>query len=113
IVTRNFQHGAVDRALIDDPYDYNRDGLVNGTDQIIARENQTNPLTMLRLITTPAVDAAIKQLAEQEATDPEATSATLDWLAEYEQMNSKKESARDDKNVEAAVDKLLATGWRK
>ncbi|HYW78888.1 MAG TPA: lamin tail domain-containing protein, partial [Thermoguttaceae bacterium] len=53
IVARNFQHGATSPAKIDDPLDYNRDGLVNGTDQIIARGNQTNPLSMLRLIEAP------------------------------------------------------------
>ena len=55
IMARNFQHGPLNLAAIDDPCDYNRDGLVNGTDQIIARNNQTNPLTMLRLITAPTV----------------------------------------------------------
>ncbi len=76
IAARNFQHSAVDPALIDDPYDYNRDGLVNGTDQIIARNNQTNPLTMLRLIT---VDAAIKQSVMEDHDAAEALSAALDW----------------------------------
>jgi len=56
IVARNFQHSAVDEALVDDPYDYNRDGLVNGTDQIIARNNQTNPLTMLKLLSPVEYD---------------------------------------------------------
>ncbi|MEE8451142.1 MAG: hypothetical protein V3R99_04475 [Thermoguttaceae bacterium] len=69
IAARNFQHSAADPARIDDLYDYDRDGLVNGTDQIIARDNQTNPLTMLRLISPPAADAAIKQMAKQEAAD--------------------------------------------
>ena len=60
IMARNFLHGPLNLAAIDDPYDYNRDGLVNGTDQIIARDHQTNPLSMLRLITAPAVDAVLK-----------------------------------------------------
>ncbi|MEE8451835.1 MAG: LamG-like jellyroll fold domain-containing protein, partial [Thermoguttaceae bacterium] len=101
IVARNFQHGAVDPALVDDPYDYDRDGVVNGTDQIIARGNQTNPLTMLRLIT--AADAAIEQMA------PEALDADLDWLIEYESMNSRDGSA---KNTASAVDALLAADWQ-
>ena len=45
ILARNFYHGVLDPAAINDPYDYNRDGLVNATDQIIARNHQTNPLT--------------------------------------------------------------------
>ncbi len=53
IVARNFRHGALNPATIDDAYDYNRDRLVNGTDQVIARSNQTNPLSMLRLIAAP------------------------------------------------------------
>src|SRR5205807_5571046 len=39
---------------IDFKYDYNHDGLVNATDQLIARANQTNFLTALKLITAPA-----------------------------------------------------------
>ncbi len=108
IVARNFQHSAVDPALVDDKYDYNRDGLVNGTDQIIARDNQTNPLTMLRLITAPAVDLALKQAVVVDQDASEALSAALDWQYEYESMRSK--SAKD-KDVEATVDLLLATDW--
>ncbi|MEE8451478.1 MAG: GEVED domain-containing protein, partial [Thermoguttaceae bacterium] len=101
IAARNFQHSAADLALIDDPYDYNRDGLVNGTDQIIARENQTNLLTMLRLIATPVQDAELK------ASEPTTLSADLDWLYEFEQMNSKN-SRQKRSSVEQAVDRLLA-----
>ena len=54
----------MNRAAVDDLYDYNRDGLVNGTDQIVARSHQTNPLTMLRLITAPAADAVLKQASD-------------------------------------------------
>ncbi len=108
IVARNFQHSAVDPALIDDKYDYNRDGLVDGTDQIIARENQTNPLTMLRLITAPA-DAVIEEVAQRDVADPDVLSAALDWLAEFEQVNSKRENRG---TAEQAVDMLLATDWQ-
>ncbi len=101
IVARNFQHSAVDEALVDDKYDYNRDGLVNGTDQIIARENQTNPLTMLRLITMPVRDAKLK------VSEPTTLSADLDWVYEFEQMNSKN-SRQKRSSVERAVDLLLA-----
>ncbi|MBW7991460.1 MAG: hypothetical protein FVQ84_15810 [Planctomycetes bacterium] len=38
---------------IDDDYDYNRDSWVDATDQIIARNNQTNYETDLNLITVP------------------------------------------------------------
>ena len=43
IAARNFVHGPLNPALVTDPFDYNRDRLVNGTDQIIARNNQTSP----------------------------------------------------------------------
>ncbi|HYW81385.1 MAG TPA: hypothetical protein VE890_17505 [Thermoguttaceae bacterium] len=86
IVARNFQHSAVDPAAIDDPYDYNRDGLVNGTDQIIARANQTNPLTMLRLITAPAVDLVLGEMGGQEKHGSGLFGAELDWAHELERM---------------------------
>ncbi|MEE8452231.1 MAG: hypothetical protein V3R99_09965, partial [Thermoguttaceae bacterium] len=110
IVARNFRHGPLTPAAIDDRYDYNRDGLVNANDQIIARENQTNPLTMLRLITAPEADAVIKQTADQEVAEPEALSADLDWLHEFEQMNTKQTSSKS-RSTETAVDMLLAAGW--
>ena len=49
ILARNFPHGVLNRAAVDDLYDYNRDGLVNGTDQI-ARPQPPDQ---------PAVDAAV------------------------------------------------------
>ena len=63
-------------AAIDDPCDYNRDGLVNGTDQIIARNNQTNPLTMLRLITAPTAINELIQNGGFETGDFSGWSAT-------------------------------------
>jgi hypothetical protein len=100
IVARNHQQSPIDPAAINNPYDYNRDGLVNSTDQIIARENQTNPLTMLRLIQTPAIDEAIQQTAD------------LDWLYEFEQMETKNRKETKSSAIEAAVDRLLATEGR-
>ncbi|MEE8450556.1 MAG: hypothetical protein V3R99_01540 [Thermoguttaceae bacterium] len=111
IVARNFQHSAVDPALIDDRYDYNRDGLVNGTDQIIARENQTNPLTMLRLITAPDTDAIAKQAAELESFSSRISSADLDWLYEFEQFSTKRDALKKSKSVEATVDRLMVSDW--
>ncbi|KKL14914.1 hypothetical protein LCGC14_2510880, partial [marine sediment metagenome] len=40
IGTRNFQHSPLNPAAIDDPYDFNRDQLVNGTDRILAQPNE-------------------------------------------------------------------------
>lgn len=48
------QNNPSNTALIDDLYDYNRDGLVDGEDVLIAQNNQTHFLNALRLITVPA-----------------------------------------------------------
>jgi len=109
IMARNFYHGALDPAAIDDPYDYNRDGLVNGTDQIIARNNQTNPLTMLRLITAPAVDAVVRQALEEDTAAGGPAPAELQWLLEFERMNSRDHNAKKAQTAATAVDELLAT----
>ncbi|MEE8450423.1 MAG: hypothetical protein V3R99_00865 [Thermoguttaceae bacterium] len=111
IAAHNFQHSAADPALIDDPYDYDRDGLVNGTDQIIARNNQTNPLTMLRLIEARAVDAGLEQLDELGGDASWASATDLDWLYELERMNAKKQTGTEDRSNEAIVDMLLAADW--
>jgi len=50
---RDNTHDSLDRAPLDDRFDYNRDSLVDGTDLAIARDNQTNFLTCLTLITVP------------------------------------------------------------
>jgi len=91
IAARNFPHGPLNRAGIEDRYDYNRDRLVNATDRILARGNQTNPLTMLRLIHAPLHDAGLKQAAELKATP---TVAEIAWLYEFEQVTSRKRSAQ-------------------
>ncbi|KKM28035.1 hypothetical protein LCGC14_1568760, partial [marine sediment metagenome] len=111
IGARNFYHGPMNQAAVDDVYDYNRDKQVNGTDQIIARNNQTNPLTMLRLITAPAVDAAIEQASTEEIPDTDISSAEWNWLHEFDRMNSKDQTTKKDDSREATVDLLLATDW--
>ena len=51
---RDNPHNFLDRALVDDGFDYNRDSLVNAQDIGIARDNPTNFLNDLNLITVPA-----------------------------------------------------------
>ncbi|MEE8452274.1 MAG: hypothetical protein V3R99_10180, partial [Thermoguttaceae bacterium] len=104
ITARNFRHGPLTPAAIDDRYDYNRDKQVNGNDQVIARSNQTNPLTMLRLIAPPATKATP---SPQTPTD----TAALDWLYEYEQTNAKQATSKKTTPTREAVDQLLATDW--
>ena len=50
-------HGLLNGATIADLHDFNRDGHVNATDSILARDNATSPLTALRLIAPPVVTA--------------------------------------------------------
>ena len=52
--SRDNPHNFLNRAAVDDEYDYNRDSFVDGTDLAIARDNTTNFLTALRLISVPA-----------------------------------------------------------
>ena len=53
IGARNNPHTVIDPAPVDDAYDFNRDGLVGPTDEIIVRSNGTNFFTALKLITAP------------------------------------------------------------
>jgi len=82
IAAGNFPHDATDPAPIDDLYDYNRDRLVDATDQAIARENQTNARTMLRLITPTAADKVMQQASN------DFSAAEIDWLYEFERTES-------------------------
>jgi len=84
IAAGNFPHDATDPAPIDDLYDYNRDRLVDATDQAIARENQTNARTMLRLITPTAADKVMQQASN------DFSAAEIDWLYEFERTESKR-----------------------
>jgi hypothetical protein len=52
--TRDNKHNFLNRALINDPADFNRDSLVDGTDLVIARDNSTNFINALKLYTPPA-----------------------------------------------------------
>jgi len=54
---RNNPHTWQNPATVDDVYDYNRDARVFISDELVARENQTNFLTGLKLITAPAPNA--------------------------------------------------------
>jgi hypothetical protein len=72
--TRADQHGPFNLAGITDIYDYNRDRLVNATDVILARDNQTTPATALQLITVPAPTGSGPDVVVASA-DPAATEA--------------------------------------
>jgi hypothetical protein len=137
ILARNFVHGPGNPASITDPYDFNRDGLVNTADRLIARSNRTGLATALRLITVPAIGDAPESLAARvgdEATlAPEADlgaslardavfgeaapygqqprSAKLDWLHEFEHVDRSEQQGQDGRLGQDAVDRLLAAYW--
>jgi len=50
---RDNPHNFLDRALIGDAYDINRDSFVDGSDLAAVRDNSTNFLSALKLITAP------------------------------------------------------------
>ncbi len=53
IGVRNNPRASSDPAPMDDRYDFDRNTLVDETDEIIVRDNRTGPFTALRLITVP------------------------------------------------------------
>ena len=65
---RQNPHTPVNRATVTDVYDYNRDSLVNSTDQVVPRTYATTPVTALKLITVPAVIATDDVAATDEDT---------------------------------------------
>jgi hypothetical protein len=68
-MARMHTHGPRNPASLDDPYDYNRDGLVNATDRLIARNNRTGVLTALRLITAPPLPGGQDAAPVENETD--------------------------------------------
>lgn len=87
---RDNPHNFLNRALIDDAFDYNRDSLVNAQDIGIARDNPTNFLSDLNLVTVPAaapVAAAATAFApvssninEEGLPVPLQNLASRDWV---------------------------------
>jgi hypothetical protein len=55
VLTRLNGRSALNPAPLDFRFDFNRDGLVDSADQVLARLHATNPLTALRLIGPPLV----------------------------------------------------------
>ncbi len=116
---RDNQRSFLDPAPIDFRFDYNRDARVDATDMLIARENQTHFLNALRLISVPGAKAAadagkieslpahravLRQVGLREPVPAGSSIGKLDWLYEFEQIQSGHRSARGRQLVEAAVD---------
>jgi len=107
LLARNNPRNFLNPAPIDYPYDFNRDGRVNATDVLLARNNQTSFANALRLIDLPGqASPALTDESPLPASEPEID---LDWLSAYEQLTRRDQSAKNRNNVEAAVDKLIAT----
>ncbi|NQU25189.1 MAG: lamin tail domain-containing protein, partial [Candidatus Nealsonbacteria bacterium] len=94
LLARNNPRDGLTPAGVEFPYDYDRDGAVNATDVLLARNNQTNFLNAVNLIDLSGGAA-------------EAPLAELAWLSDLDQP---RRPAEKDAAAEA-VDKLLATYW--
>jgi hypothetical protein len=66
-LTRLNGRSAVNPAPIDFRYDFNRDGLVDAADQVLARLNATNSFSALRLIALPAESSPLAPREENSA----------------------------------------------
>ena len=60
VAARNNPHTFLNLATVDSSFDFNRDGFINATDQILARSNSTTLATSLKLISVPgSLQAAV------------------------------------------------------
>jgi len=59
IAARNHPHSSADPALLDDAFDFNRDGFVDATDELIARGHGTTFRTALRSIAPAATSSEV------------------------------------------------------
>ncbi|NQU23419.1 MAG: hypothetical protein HQ567_19230, partial [Candidatus Nealsonbacteria bacterium] len=84
---------------IEFPYDYDRDGAVNATDVLLARNNQTNFLDMLQLVDLSAAAAEVQP----------ASLAELAWLSDLDRAATQRPAQKDA--AAEAVDLLLAAYW--
>ena len=69
IAARNDPHNFANPAPIDNVHDYDRDGKVDATDQILARTHGTNFLTALRFITPPPPPVEVARFTALAARD--------------------------------------------
>ena len=124
---RNNPHAFLDRAPVDDAYDYNRDSIVFISDELIARNNQTNFLTGLKLITAPAAviplamsasyvesdeiaeaipsqQAEVDEYVDASMEDTDASWIYYDWFDELDRAND--DCDEDAEETEPLVDML-------
>ena len=122
---------AANGAGIENRFDYNRDGNIDGTDMAIARDNATNIVTELRLIDLPGatppetaegeaiyVDANIAANSDSRNEDVQDSSvaaplAQRAWdhamLDNLQRITNSSNHSHQDRCVNAAIDDLFAT----
>ena len=130
---RNHPHGPFNPAPVDDAYDYNRDRLVNATDQLIARGNQTSPFAALQLISVPsaiaeppspptpplqsdsttaaAVDVALTDTPPSGSLSSETLLGSLAWLSEAARTSGHTPTTNHNNHSAQIVDRLLSSYW--
>ena len=79
MLARENQHTPSNRAAIGDVYDYNRDSLVNSTDQVLPRTHVTTPSTALKLITAPSVVTMVNDNLSSPAVLPASLAGQAVW----------------------------------
>jgi len=81
---RDNPHNFLNRAQIDDSYDYNRDSFVDGSDLAIARDNNTNFLTALKLLDFSSgaqVNSALRAPSRDGDTRVPASGSSVSYRA--------------------------------
>ncbi|NQU25292.1 MAG: hypothetical protein HQ567_28745 [Candidatus Nealsonbacteria bacterium] len=91
---RNNPRSFPDRAAIDFPYDFDRDGAVNATDVLLARNNQTNFINAVRLIHPSAAE---------ESPSESPFVAEMAWLAELQTERRSSQSTAEAEAVDAVL----------
>lgn len=70
-------------APVDNPFDYNRDGMVDGTDMAIARDFAIHVFSALRLISVPTPGPPAALLVTEEEQEQEATEKTEEQASPF------------------------------
>jgi hypothetical protein len=92
---RNNGHAFGDLALVDDPWDYNKDRLVDGTDQIFARNNSTGFATRLELFTAPAAGPLSAGFSSGgSSSTPPLAAALIGGTSDWDALDADEELVR-------------------
>jgi len=72
-----------DPAGIENPFDYNRDGVVDTDDALVAKAHPTSPYNALQLISVPQQPAPMTVLAASALNNPPVFQAAPILLSDY------------------------------